>query len=288
MWQIPWQISTDGPQAGQTPPSHELWSTVWYVQQVILQSNRFPLLWWLSKSFSYQMPIFLANLNISWLIASPCFLQRREPCTHHGLPGHRGINIAQSYFPALHNTAHAELQNHTGKLKHTHQCISCKEKHISSQQNTLQVFVWAFFSKDHTSIKSCPAERQRRKTAAGRRSCKPCPWLGMTNHQLHPGFYLESRHVQPLDHSLHLPQPSLSCFFLLVFGVGINTCLQADRTRVCIFLCVARKRGRKKAQLDLKERCLLNMHILWGSIAAVSIVVFQWPWKYRAEGSELV
>lgn len=98
----------------QTPPSHELWSTGWWTQQVILQSNRFPLLWWLSKSFSYQMPIFLANLNISWLIASPCFLQTRGPCTHHGLPGHRGINIAQSYFPALHNTAHAELQNHTG------------------------------------------------------------------------------------------------------------------------------------------------------------------------------
>lgn len=54
--------------------------------------------------------------------------------------------------------------------------------------------------------------------------------------------YLESWPMQPSDHSLHLPQRSLPCLFLLVFGAGINTCLHSDSARVFLFLSVLQER----------------------------------------------
>lgn len=83
--------------------------------------------------------IFLSNDNFlgkckhlmtscfTCLLLADCQRQR-GPCTHHGLPDHRDINIAQAYFPALHNTAYAELQNRIRKLKHTQQALSVAKK----------------------------------------------------------------------------------------------------------------------------------------------------------------
>lgn len=39
---------------------------------------------------------------------------------------------------------------------------------------------------------------ERRQTAAGDRSCKPHPWIGMTNQQFHPGLVFgELTHAAP-------------------------------------------------------------------------------------------
>lgn len=89
--------------------------------------------------------------------------------------------------------------------------------------------------------------------------------------------------MQLLDHSLHLPQRSLSCFFICIPCGHQHTPAAWYHKSLSFSFCITRKRGRKQAQLGLEKGCVLNMHILWGSIAAVSVVVLQRPWKHRAE-----
>lgn len=106
-----------------------------------------------SKALLVKLPFFFStNINISWFFALPVsFLEtlwgREDPVsTLDALDTE--VSIFQAYFPAQHSTGHAELQKHTGKLKHKIHCLlSCKEKHISSQYNIWQ----AFFSNDCSS-----------------------------------------------------------------------------------------------------------------------------------------
>lgn len=151
--------------SGQADPSFPQAVKHWLVEVASFPSEQpFPTFVVGVQKFFLSNDNFLGKFKHLMTSCFTCLLladcqRQRGPCTHHGLPDHRDINIAQAYFPALHNTAHAELQNHIRKLKHTHQgLLSCKEKHVSSQ-HILQVF--GLSSARITPAykhQSCPAE----------------------------------------------------------------------------------------------------------------------------------
>lgn len=135
-------------------------------------------------------------------------------------PCHRGINAAQADFPALHSAAHAELQNHTGELNHTHQNLpSCKEKHTSSQHKTsykpLSELSSARITPGH-KLQSCPEEQLRENRQ--QQESKPCPCLRMVNQQSQTGFLFGE--LIPATFTLQVA-PSSTVPLLLLFPTWI-------------------------------------------------------------------
>lgn len=121
-----------------------------------------------------------------------------------------------------------------------------QKKHISSQ-HILKFFVWAFFSKNHTNELPCRMT-EKRKPAARMRSCKPCPWLRMTTHQLDPGLLFGE-----LTHAAFGSQPATCSMVSLM---PFSACIPCGHqhmpapwyTGICLLLSVSQEREEENRQ----------------------------------------
>lgn len=148
-----------------------------------------------SKALLVKLPIFSTNVNISWLFALPVsFLEtlwgREDPA-----PTLDALDTEVSIFHrliSLHHTAQHMLSSRNTQENSNIKFIAflVAKKNTFLPNTTSDKLFSATIAPAQTQG-SCPVGGLR-KSAAGKGSCKPCPWLGVRSQQPQPGLDLES------------------------------------------------------------------------------------------------
>lgn len=167
-----------------------------------------------SKALLVKLPIFLTNLNISWLFDSPVSFLETLWGGEDTAPTLDALDTGTSILHrliSLHCRAQAELQKHRGNLSHKIQCLlACKEKHISSQHNIWQ----AFLSNNCTSTDTGELLRRmtEKKGSSREEKLQSLSMAGRDEPAATARTGFGEWPVHHLNHSLHLPlSPASFC-----------------------------------------------------------------------------